>query len=340
MDRRDFLKVGGAAAMAGVGTSAAQASGLSAPAILPDATELTLAAPGQPDVPGFGPDRLMRRIEQATGGRFRITMIADTASADLLFGATGHQRALHPAFAFFAGLPLSQGLHATTMHTWLVVGGGQMLWDDLAAQHGFKPMLARYESAGSGLWSSRRLDTVADIAGARLHADGLAADLASRLGAEPVRLDATELKASLAEGRIAAAEWAGPLQFASRDMQPLAERLYHPGLNAHGTMLSLDVRKDAWDRLAASDQAMFEACAAEAYQVSLAEAQIHALMTRQIEVPAKWPLRQTFGRELSAALEQAARELVTEIIDRDAGSWRILDSQQGFRRMLGEAHIA
>ena len=84
MDRRDFLKVGGAAAVTvgGAGTATAQ----SAPAILPGATELRLASPDLPDVPGFGPDRLARRIELATGGRYRITATPDATTADLVFG--------------------------------------------------------------------------------------------------------------------------------------------------------------------------------------------------------------------------------------------------------------
>ena len=156
MDRRDFLKVGGAAAVtAGGAGTAAQ----SAPAILPGATELRLASPDLPDVPGFGPDRLARRIELATGGRYRITATSDATAAELVFGSVNRHRDHHPAFAFFAGLPLGLGLDAARHQAWLAIGGGQMLWDDLAGRFGFKPLVAGHTGPSSGIWTARRLET-------------------------------------------------------------------------------------------------------------------------------------------------------------------------------------
>jgi TRAP-type mannitol/chloroaromatic compound transport system substrate-binding protein len=337
MDRRDFLKVSGAAAVtAGAGAVKAQA----APPILPGATELRLATPGQSDLPGFGPDRLARRIELATGGRYRIVLNGSGPDADLTFADTGGQLNRHPAFAVFAGLPLAQGLDPATLQTWLAVGGGQMLWDDLAAGFGFKPLVAGHTGASAGLWATRRLEAVSDLSGARLHVDGLAADVVRALGATPMHLAAADLRSALAEGRIDAAEHLGPLAEVAPDLQPLAGRLYHPGLNGNGAVLSLDVRKQAWDGMGAADQAIFEACAAEAYQLSLAEAQAHALIAAQVVTPAKWPVRNALGRGLGDALESAARDVVAGVAGHDLDARRILDSYQAFRAMLGDAHTA
>jgi TRAP-type mannitol/chloroaromatic compound transport system substrate-binding protein len=331
MDRRDFLKVGGAAAVtAGAGTAAT-----AVPVIRSDATTLHLAARGIPDWPGFGPERLARRIELATGGRFRIIDGADPAEADLVFGPVSLQCDRHPAFAFFAGLPLSQGFDAASHQTWLAAGGGQMLWDELAARFGFKPLIAGHTGTGAGLWAARRLETVADLAGARLHVEGVAADVVRALGATPMQIDTADIRAALAEGRLDAAEYLGPSMMASPDLQPLAGRLYHPGLHANGTLVSLDVRADAWQRLGPADQAIFEACAAEAYQLSLVETQAHALMAAQIETPSKWPARQPMTRELSDALEAAARHAVARIAAFEDAR-RIHDSHAAFRAMLGE----
>jgi TRAP-type mannitol/chloroaromatic compound transport system substrate-binding protein len=334
MDRRDFLKVGGAAAVAaGASSTAAQA----APVILPDAIELRLATPGLPEVPGFGPDRLARRIETATGGRYRIVMDSDTAKADLVFGEVNRQFGLHPAFAYFAGLPLTQGLSPATRQTWLAVGGGQMLWDDLAGQFGFKPLVAGHSGASTGMWASRRLDRVVDFAGLRLHVSGLAAEVVRQFGATPVSVEGVDVRGALAEGRIDAVEWLGPLALVAPDLQPLAERLYHPGLNANGTVLSLDVSKVVWNRMGAADQAILEACAAEAYGVSLAEAEAHGLIASQTATSAKWPVRQAMTTEVSKALDVAAGDVVAGIAERDPDARRIYDSYSAFRAMLGEA---
>jgi TRAP-type mannitol/chloroaromatic compound transport system substrate-binding protein len=107
-----------------------------------------------------------------------------------------------------------------------------MLWDDLASQHGFKPLAAGHSGPGGGLWASRRLETTADVSGARIHVEGLAAEVVRALGAVPVRLAAGDLRGGLAEGRIDAAELPVPLVLAAPDLQPLAERLYSPGFNA------------------------------------------------------------------------------------------------------------
>ena len=335
MDRRDFLKVGGAAAVTvgGGGTATAH----STPAILPGATELRLASPDLPDVPGFGPDRLARRIELATGGRYRITAASDATAADLVFGNVNRQRDHHPAFAFFAGLPLGLGLDAARQQAWLAIGGGQMLWDDLAGRFGFKPLVAGHTGPSGGIWTARRLETAADLSGARMHVDGLAAEVVRALGATPVHLAAGDLRSGLAEGRIDTAEPLAPLVLAAPDLQPLAERLYSPGLNAGGALLSLDVRKEVWDGLSAADQAIFEVCAAEAYAQSLAEVQGHEMMAAQLATTAKWPVRSALGTELRAALERTASEILAEVAGYDLDAQRIHDSHQAFRAMLGEA---
>jgi TRAP-type mannitol/chloroaromatic compound transport system substrate-binding protein len=337
MDRRDFLKVGGAVAVTAGGAGAATAQ--SAPVILPGATELRLASPDLPDVPGFGPDRLARRLELATGGRYRIVAVADAGVADLVFGDAARQRDRHPAFVVFAGLPLGQGLDVAAHQTWLAVGGGQMLWDDLAAQFGFKPLVAGHTGPSSGLWAARRLETVADLSGTRLHVDGLAADIVRALGATPVHVAIDDLRAGLAEGRIDAAELLAPLPLAAPDLQPLAERLYSPGLNAGGRVLSLDVRKEVWDHLGATDQAILEACAAEAYQLALVEARAHEMMAAQVTQTSKWPVRSALGHELSGALKRTASEVLADMAGRDRDAQRIHDSYLAFRAMLGDAPV-
>jgi TRAP-type mannitol/chloroaromatic compound transport system substrate-binding protein len=334
MDRRDFLKVGGAAAVTAGSTGAATAR--PAPTILPGATELRFASPDLPDVPGLAPDRLARRIELATGGRYRIISETDTGVADLVFGSVNRRRDQHPAFAFFAGLPFGQGLDAASQQTWLAVGGGQMLWDELAGRLGFKPLMAGHTGQSGGLWASRRLETASDLSGASIHVDGLAADAVRALGAVPVNLAIGDIRAGLAEGRIDAAELLAPLVLAAPDLQPLAQRLYSPGLNAGGAVLSLDVRREVWDGLSVTDQAILEACAAEAYMQGLAEAQAHDLMAARIASTAKWPVKSALGAELSASLQRVAQQVLVELADYDADTRRIHDSYRHFRAMLGE----
>ena len=342
MDRRGFLKTSGAAAVAAGTASAARAEasdavqGEAAPAILSGIRRLNLASSWGGDLPGSGAERLAHRIETATGGRYRIVLAKDATSADLTYGDARALAKSHPAFAYFAGLPFGQGLDAASHDAWLAVGGGQMLWDDLAATFGFKPLVAGHTGASAGVWSSVRLETRSDIAGARLQVSGLAADVARALGATPVEVASHELKAALADGRITAAEWLGSLAAVSPDLEPLAGRLYRPGFHPAGTLLSIAVARPVWDGLGAADQAIFEACATQEYQLSLADVRAHAWLTAQLERPAKWPVRETLPAELSAELEAAAGDVIAQVAATDHAARRIHDSYQAFRRVVGE----
>jgi TRAP-type mannitol/chloroaromatic compound transport system substrate-binding protein len=341
MDRRDFLKTTGAAAVAG-GTSSAGASGadtqVPTPAILSGSKQLTLASYAR-DLPGSGAERLVRRIETATEGRYRIEL-ASCADADLTYGSAWRHAGLHRAFAVFAGLPFSQGLDEAALQTWLAVGGGAMLWDELAAEHGFKPLVAGHTGPSPGVWAAARLETPSDLVGASLQVEGLAGDILRDLGATPATFAAEDLRAALSGGRLQVAEWLGPLAAVAPDLQPLAQRLYQPGVNRHGQLLSLAIAKRLWDGMSAADRAIFEACAIEAYHLSLTDARAHALIASQVETPAKWPVRLAWPNGMAEAFDQAAAETVERIAATDPASRRIHDSYQAFRRMLGEPATA
>jgi TRAP-type mannitol/chloroaromatic compound transport system substrate-binding protein len=339
MDRRDFLKTTSAAAVAAGAASAATEAQAAAPAILSGVRQLTLASSCR-DLPGSGADRLARRIETATDGRYSIELASARGDADLTYGSAWRHAGLHRAFAFFAGLPFSQGLDAAALQTWLAAGGGAMLWDELAADFGFKPLVAGHTGPSAGVWAAARLEAPSDLAGANLHVDGLASDVLRGLGAVPATFAPKDLRAALADGRLQAAEWLGPLAAAAPDLQPLAQRLYQPGFNRNGLLLSLGVAKRLWDGMSPADRAIFEACAAQEYHLSLTDAAAHGLIASQVATPSKWPVRLTWPSRLAEALDQAAAEVVERIAATDAASRRIHDSYRAFRRMLGEPATA
>ncbi|KAB2912229.1 MAG: twin-arginine translocation signal domain-containing protein [Hyphomicrobiaceae bacterium] len=339
MDRRDFLKTTGAAA-ATVASGAAVADAQPRPAINSGIEHLMLVSAWEPDLPGFDAARLARRIETTTAGRYRVEIRAKGATAradaDLSF-ASAHQFAdLHPAFAYFAGLPAGLGFDSAALPMWLAVGGGQLLWDELAAAAGFKPLLAGHTGVLSGLWTNRRFDEVGDWAGARMAVGGLAREVVRALGATPVEVTASDLRAALAEGRIDAAEWLGPLAAASPVLLPLAQRRYTRALNDTGTALSLGVRRSLWERMGAADQAAFEACAAEAYQQSLAESAMHRFIENEIAPTTKWPAAQALPASIAAAVRGATIAALERVAATDEASRRIHDSYQAFRAVLGE----
>ncbi len=342
MDRREFLITSGGAAVAV--TSAVAAEAASPPAAQdahPDATVLRLSM-GWTDAPQGPADsarRLARRIQDMTGGRYRFEISADpsaTDESDLVHGTAHDFAGSHPAFAYFGGLPGSTGLAAQDFAHWIAVGGGQMLWDDLAGQHGWKPLLAGHLGEAPPLWSREAITGLRDLAGQRVVAQGLGAEVARALGAEgvPVTADAT---AALQDGTAIAVE-AGLLTGLASGLARATRHATGNGLNARGTAVSLNVRLSVWDRLSEADRAIFAAAAAEEFQLSLAEARAHEHVARRALSSgfgvtfAAWPT------EISEAIDRVAEAIVAHVAGCDAIAARIDQSYIAFRNALdGEA---
>lgn len=270
-----------------------------------------------------------------TEGRFGFAVASlDERDADLRFGTAHELAAQHPAFAYFAGLPGAAGLSAHDLAHWLAVGGGQMLWDDLAAEAGWVPLLAGHSGEAPPLWSKAPIGSLGELAGLRIAAPGLGADVARALGAEPTPVPAGDVVAALEDGRIAAAEAGGPLQSLAAGVQRAAAHATGDGLNRHGTAHSFNVRLAVWERLSTAERAIFAAAAAEEFQLSVAEARAHERLTRDV-------LARSFGVRFSPwpgdiqdAIDRLAEATVAHVAAHDSVAARIDHSYMAFRGAL------
>jgi TRAP-type mannitol/chloroaromatic compound transport system substrate-binding protein len=347
MDRREFLRTTGGVAAAATGATlaapgeGAAAEALSAPAIGTGVKELGLAMAWADNGRGFGDSgrRLARRIEALTGGRYRIAINAgaDSGAADLWHGTQHEHLKHHSAFAYFAGLPGDTGLAAGDLAAWLEVGGGQALWDELARETGFKPLLAGHGGAAPPLWSARPVTGLADLEGGKIYAPGLGLDVARALGAEPVALEAHEVAQALSDGAIGFAEWGGALHSMALGLHSSASHATGTGLNAQGTALSLEVRGALWDGLDAGDKAAFAAAAAEEFRVSVWEAQTHEAMIRSALTQTHGVRFAPFPADVSDALSRVGAATVAHIAGRDARSARIDHCYMAFKSTVAGA---
>jgi TRAP-type mannitol/chloroaromatic compound transport system substrate-binding protein len=338
MHRRGFLQWGGAAAVAGAApgveaNSKAPVEETGPPAVA-GARLITLSlAPGY-ELAGFAADRLANRIALATGGRFCIARGEPGTPCDLSFGDGHRLTALHPGFAFFAGLPAGTGLPSAELDAWLIFGGGQLLWDELARPFGLKALVTG-PGERVGLWSNVRLEQATDLAGLPVAAEGLAGRVLERLGARPVKVAPHDLRALLASGEVGAAEWAGPLPAVAFDLAPLAQCLYQPGLHQEGSLTTLTLERGLWDELAPADQAVFEACAAQEYRLQRAEAKLYAGLTAAARPNPKWPVRTGLPSAVAKAMAVAAKGVVAELAAHDAACRRIAASYEAYRSWRG-----
>ncbi len=95
--------------------------------------------------------RLAQRIAAMSDGRYRIDVVPGAGNglaavrageADLYHGSEHDHLDQHRALAYFAGLPGDRGIAARHLTAWMLVGGGQTLWDELAGDFGIKALLA------------------------------------------------------------------------------------------------------------------------------------------------------------------------------------------------------
>jgi TRAP-type mannitol/chloroaromatic compound transport system substrate-binding protein len=279
MDRRSFLKSTGAVATvatAGVAT----AEPVAAPAIGSRVRELTVAVAWPDAVAGPADDahRLLHRIVTASEGRyaFRVHPVAPggatplemvaNGAADLYFASDNDHVGLDPAFAWFAGLPGRMGLAPDDHEAWLIAAGGELLWDDLAGEHGIKPLLAGHLGSPAGLWSMQPIREPNNLAGLTIAAEGLAREVASGLGATTAsgrENSASTIPVQAAQGFGLATDFALGL--------PKADwRYYAGGLAPAGATVTLGVARKVWDALSIGDRALFAGLATIAWREAVA----------------------------------------------------------------------
>jgi TRAP-type mannitol/chloroaromatic compound transport system substrate-binding protein len=359
MDRRNFIITGGAAA------AAVSASALSDTAAKPELSAVNgatgaIAAPAHTikvyDLvmgSAFGFDhgpvgaaaaQLARRIGTASGGRFRITRL-DTShdsaltavmigDADIAFGTEHHNIGYQKAFGYFAGLPFYAGLAPEAFQAWLTVGGGQSLWDDLAADYNVKPLLAGHTGRSPGLWLMRSVASAADFKGQAFAVPGLARDVVRALGGEPVAVSAGRIGDAFAGGRILGAETGGPFTGMMTGLHAHAKVHVGQGINNGGSGYALGIRRTLWETMTAADQALFELCAAEATRNMLAETTALDGIARTVLTSEHGVRFERFSGDLICALAQAADDVVADAAASDGKARRINDSFMAFREQL------
>jgi TRAP-type mannitol/chloroaromatic compound transport system substrate-binding protein len=351
MDRREFLKsTSAAAAAAAAATTAGQSAtaaqeSVASPAPVAGVRELWVAFPWPDGVAGPADQarRLTQRIATMSAGRFRFVLLPGVdnglaavraGDADLYYASEHDHLGAHRALAYFAGLPGERGIRARQLSAWIEVGGGQPLWDDLAAAFGVKAMLAGHTGEHPCFIASRRISDVADLAGARVAVTGLARDVVRGLGLEPVAIPPARVADALAGGELLAAECGGAITSHALGLLRAANHAVGISVNRHGSAVALGMRRSLWDKLPASDQELIAAAAAAEYELALAEEEAHRrFLYPQPGADRTWPLR----RELLRTVGRVSDAVVAHVAASDACAQRIGASHAAFCRAFSHA---
>lgn len=345
MDRRDFLKsTGGLAAVAaGCASASASAAGLATPAIVGRAGRpISVAMPWTRHPAGYASDahRLTVTIATALGDGFTVDVQSDRAvPTDVAIAPVCQDTALHPAFAYFGGLPGFEAMSPVELESWLATGGGQELWDDLAAPHGFKPLLAGHSGSSPVLWSKSSLSVPEDLAGLNVVARGLDRDVIRALGAIPLTGDEPALEAALAAEDTAAVVW-GSLVHASAAGIPERFPFGLAGvLGTSGGALAAKFDRAVWESFAPSVQTAVAAAVSAEFRATLADTESTRSAVAQA-IAARWgAVIKTPNSAFFAAVSRIAAAVVAHTAAHDAAALRIDRSYSAFRRALNPGAV-
>ncbi len=345
MDRRSFIR--NATAVAGVLSAT---SAMAAPAIAQGLKEIRMVTTWPRGFAGLGSaaQRIADRITLISGGRMKVQLFAademapafgvfdavSTGKAEMYHGAEYYWDKKHKAYPFFTTVPL--GMTAHEIEAWVHFGGGQELWDELAAQFGLKCFLAANTGVQMGGWYQTPITTLEEIKNLKIRMPGLGAEVIRRLGGEAIAIPAGEILEALKSGKINAAEWIGPWNDREFGLHRVLKNYMFPGFHEPGTALSLGINKKFWDSLKKDEQEIIKAsCSAEnsimiaEFNARNGEALADLLTNHGVKL-------HIYPKPVWAEIARVSRDVVNEIGATDDISRRILQSWTDFQKSVSE----
>lgn len=337
MDRRDFLRTTGGLAALATGCASATAPAVADPAVASSARTVTFASPWAAHHAGYSDDahRLARRIETAMNGAFSFELCNGSAERGS-FTVTPVQSnvALHPAFAFFGGLPGSNALAPLELDAWLTTGGGQELWDDLAARHGFKPLLAGHTGTNPVLWSRAPVMRSDGLAGLQVIARGLDIDVVRALGARPVIGDEMAREAALVAPDTAAVVWGSLVHASAVDVPARYSYGVAGAFGSAGHTVALEIDLSVWNSLTSAQQTAVAAVAQSEFRAAVADAEATRSAITEALAGRCGTVIASPTPEFADAVSRIAAAIVAHTAAHDAIAARIDRSYSSFRRAI------
>ena len=358
MQRRDFLAGAATGVVVGAGATyllsgrknagpAPQAeSAPAAPAVNSGRRELKLVTTWPKDFPGLGTgaQRFADRVTASSDGRITVKLYAagelvpafesfdavSKGSADMYHGAEYYWQGKHKAFNFFTAVPM--GLTASEMDAWLMHGGGQELWDELAAQFNLKSLPCGNTGVQMGGWFNKEINSVEDLKGLKMRMPGLGGEVLRRLGASAVALPGGEIFPALQSGAIDATEWVGPWNDLAFGFYKVAKFYYWPGFHEPGSTLGVGINKDVWESFSPADQQLVTNCAIAENNGMYAEYNAKNADALDTLVREHGVQMREFNDELFRAFAMASEEVLQETAAGDDLSRRTYESFREFRR--------
>lgn len=289
--------------------------------------------------PGLGtaPERIAARLNELSGGGLQVKVYAagelvgafesfdavQSGAAHMYHGAEYYWQGKAAAYPFFTTVPF--GMTAAEFMGWIDFGGGQALWDELAANFNIKPLQAANTGHQMGGWFKSEINSLEDFKGLKVRMPGLGGQVLRQLGGAAIALPGGEIYQALQSGAIDGTEWVGPWNDLAFGFHREAKHYYGPGFHEPGASLALGINKKLWDELTREEQGMIKSACAEANHLSLAEFTYQNAMALELLKIQHGIEPKSFSDEIYLAMREASSDLIETVRAQDAQTGKIAD---------------
>jgi TRAP-type mannitol/chloroaromatic compound transport system substrate-binding protein len=337
MKRRQFLKVAGVGATAGV---------IASPAIAQSAPEVkwrvTSSFPKSLDTLYGASEVVSKAVSEATDGKFQIQAFAageivpglqaadavTNGTVEMCHTASYYYVGKDPTFAFGTAVPF--GLNARQQNAWFNYGGGNELLNEFYKKFNIYAIPSGNTNCQMGGWFRKEIKTVADMQGVKMRIGGFAGQVLTKLGVVPQQIAGGDIYPALEKGTIDAAEWVGPYDDEKLGFNKVAPYYYYPGWWEGGANLHMFINTAKWESLPKSYKSILTtACHMSTVDMmSKYDARNPAALKRLVGAGAQ--LR-PFSQEILEACLKAAKEVYAETTAKNADFKKVYDNMAAFR---------
>ncbi|MEO0340341.1 MAG: TRAP transporter substrate-binding protein DctP, partial [Bacteroidota bacterium] len=223
------------------------------------------------------------------------------------------------------------GMNAQQVSSWVAVGGGMELWEELYADYGLVPLLGGDTGVQMGGWFNREINTIDDFKGLKMRIPGLGGKVLEKVGGAPVLLAGGEIYTGLERGVIDATEWLGPFHDSLMGFDEIAKYYYSPGWHEPGTVLEYTINKKVWDELTPDLQAILRSASMHVHSWVLWQMESRNAAVLQEFIKKGVDLR-TFSPEIMDTLRTINEDVVNDLANSDPFAKRVYASYDDFRK--------